>query len=177
LAASSQPAARAGGAVEVATTGGGIRIGCWGGVAVRVGFGVSPDSSFSSESNGAATRNASTSFSNRVSSSSFCLKTSYTFFMLGHLWSRNERITAMYGSYPRFVKKNRHSRVHDVYRNTTITTRTPRTRTTIASRFTWLASHDSFGDSDMSRNDGIEPSPTRSAEADGLLSLRSQSRQ
>ncbi|MBZ5547479.1 MAG: hypothetical protein LAO22_05880 [Acidobacteriia bacterium] len=85
FAASSQPAARAGGAVDAATTGAGIRIGCWGGVDVKVGFTVSVVGSFSSESNGAATRNASTSFSNLVSSSSFCLKTSYTFFMLRHL--------------------------------------------------------------------------------------------
>lgn len=87
-------------------------MGCWGGAAVRVGFAVSVAGSFSSESNGAATRNASTSFSNLVSSSSFCLRTSYTFFMLRHLWSRNERINEMYGPNRRFVKKNRYSRVH-----------------------------------------------------------------
>ena len=105
FAASSQPAARAGGVVDAATTGGGIRIGCCGGVAARVGFGVSVDSSLSSESNGAATRNASTSFSNLASSSSFCLKTSYTFFILRHLWSHNERISAMYGPNRRLSRK------------------------------------------------------------------------
>jgi hypothetical protein len=64
---------------------GGIRTGCGGAVVVKLGLGASASCSFSSESSGAATRKASTSFSSRVSSSSFCRKTSYTFFMLGHL--------------------------------------------------------------------------------------------
>src|ERR1700737_2940432 len=83
LAASSQPATRAGDAALWAATTGGIRTGCCGADAVKVGLGVSVSGSFSSESNGAATRKASTSFSSLVSSSSFCLRTSYTFFIVG----------------------------------------------------------------------------------------------
>src|ERR1700676_3477689 len=83
VAASSQPATRAG--AGAAATTGGIRTGCCGAVAVKLGLGASAICSFSSESSGAATRKASTSFSSLVSSSSFCRKTSYTFFMLGHL--------------------------------------------------------------------------------------------
>jgi hypothetical protein len=82
FAVSSHPAARA-------TGGAGLAAGC----AIRSGGGVvlanvgllfvpSPTVSFSlSESSGAATRKASTSFSSLVSSSSFCRKTSYTFFI------------------------------------------------------------------------------------------------
>src|SRR5882672_9226523 len=83
LAASSHPAARAGALTAAATAGDGMRMGCCGAVAVRVGLGgFAMDSFISSESKGAAMRRASTSFSNRVSSSSFCLNTSYTFFIL-----------------------------------------------------------------------------------------------
>src|SRR5208282_2912532 len=78
----SQPATRGAVAPWAATTGG-IRTGCAGGVAAKLGLGASASGSFSSDSSGAATRKASTSFSNLVSSSSFCRKTSYTFFMLG----------------------------------------------------------------------------------------------
>src|SRR6202158_3721317 len=81
LAASSHPATRAG--AGAAATTGGIRIGCCAAVAVKLGLGASAICSFSSESSGAATRKASTSFSSLVSSSSFCRKTSYTFFILG----------------------------------------------------------------------------------------------
>ncbi len=49
----------------------------------RAGFALSAAASFiSSESSGATKRNASTSFSKRVNSISFCRKTSYTFFIL-----------------------------------------------------------------------------------------------
>src|SRR5277367_1987206 len=68
--------------------GAGMRIGCCGFAVVRVGFGASMIGSFSSESSGAATRKASTSFSSLVSSSSFWRKTSYTFFMREHLFVR-----------------------------------------------------------------------------------------
>src|ERR1700674_756421 len=80
LAASSQPATGAGAG---AGNTGGIRTGCCGEVAVKLGLVASASCSFSSESSGAATRKASTSFSSLVSSSSFCLKTSYTFFIMG----------------------------------------------------------------------------------------------
>src|SRR6202030_4670842 len=59
-----------------------MRTGCGYGVAVKLGLFASA-CSFSSESSGAATRKASTSFSSLVSSSSFCRKTSYTFFIVG----------------------------------------------------------------------------------------------
>jgi hypothetical protein len=81
LAASSHPATRAG--AGAAATTGGIRTGCCVAVAVKLGLGASAICSFSSESSGAATRKASTSFSSLVSSSSFCRKTSYTFFIVG----------------------------------------------------------------------------------------------
>src|SRR5208282_4855509 len=97
LAASSQPAPRAGGLAVWAPTACGIRTGCGGGaVAAKLGLGASASCSFSSESSGAAMRKASTSFSSLVSSSSFCRKTSYTFFMLGHLFEQG--ISAEYGS-------------------------------------------------------------------------------
>src|SRR5450759_3813468 len=83
LAASSQPATRAGAVAPWAATTGGIRMGCCGAVAVKLGVGASAICSFAAESSGAATRKASTSFSSLVSSSSFCRKTSYTFFILG----------------------------------------------------------------------------------------------
>src|SRR3979411_1654590 len=83
LAASSHPAARAGCAPPWAATTGGTRTGCGDGVADMFDLFTSASVSFSSESRGAATRKASTSFSSLVSSSSFCRKTSYTFFILG----------------------------------------------------------------------------------------------
>ena len=90
FAASSQPAARAGGLTAAVTAGDGMRMGCCGAAAVRVGLGdsdmdidIDVASFASSESKGAAMRRASTSFSKRVSSNSFCRNTSYTFFILG----------------------------------------------------------------------------------------------
>jgi hypothetical protein len=80
LAVSSQPAARAG-CGAAATAGCGMRIGCCELVEVAsVGLGASANS-LSSDKRGAATRSASTSFSSLASSSSFCLRTSYTFFI------------------------------------------------------------------------------------------------
>src|SRR5690242_11770169 len=88
-----------------------MRMGCCGAaaVAVNVGFAivVSADRSLSSESSGAATRNASTSFSRRASSSSFCLKTSYTFFIFSTCGEqiREKRLIRTLCSYLGFVKK------------------------------------------------------------------------
>src|ERR1019366_7642554 len=110
LAASSHPATRAGAAAPCAATAGGIRTGCCGGAAVKVGLGASAICSFSSESSGAATRKASTSFSSLVSSSSFCRKTSYTFFMLG-TYVLEQGIKRRVGFHRQFVKENRHPRV------------------------------------------------------------------
>jgi len=47
----------------------------------RIDFVISESASFSSESSGATNRRASTSFSRRVNSISFCRNTSYTFFI------------------------------------------------------------------------------------------------
>ena len=60
-----------------------------------------------SESSGAATRRASTSFSNRASSSSFCRRTSYTFFIVFSTCSpeSNQADTRTLGSAFPFVKK------------------------------------------------------------------------
>src|SRR5262249_3036992 len=92
LAVSSHPSARAAGPPAAATAGCGIRIGCWT-TAVTARVVLFPATFLLSDNNGTATRNASTSFSSRASSSSFCLRTSYTFFMLGHphnaqIWGR-----------------------------------------------------------------------------------------
>jgi hypothetical protein len=73
LAVSSHPAARA--AWGAAVAGCGIRMGCCVGAEVNVGL-LSVLASLSSDRRGAATRNASTSFSSLESSSSFCLRTS-----------------------------------------------------------------------------------------------------
>src|SRR6476469_3267149 len=73
LAVSSHPAARAGCGVWF-TAGCGMRIGCWGTglVVAKVGLLLVVSAiSFSSESSGAATRSASTSFSSLASSNSF----------------------------------------------------------------------------------------------------------
>jgi hypothetical protein len=62
-----------------------------------VGFEMSATCSFSSDSSGAAIRKASTSFSKRVSSSSFWRRTSYTFFMLGPRVMAISDLSAIYG--------------------------------------------------------------------------------
>jgi hypothetical protein len=68
----------------------GIRAVCGPFTAVaKAGFPISDKLSFSSDSRGATSRSASTSFSSRVNSISFCRNTSYTFFMVmaPALWS------------------------------------------------------------------------------------------
>jgi len=92
FAVSSHPAARTGcGAGIDGLDGTGIReVDCGPFTAVaKAGFPISDILSFSSDSKGATSRSASTSFSNRVSSISFCRNTSYTFFMViaPALWS------------------------------------------------------------------------------------------
>ena len=84
FAESSQPAARTGcGAGTEGDDGTGMRaVACGPPTAVaRAGFPTSAMDSFSSESSGATSRRASTSFSSRVNSISFCRNTSYTFFI------------------------------------------------------------------------------------------------
>lgn len=79
LAVSSHPAARTGcGAGIAGAAATGIRAvdGDAFTAGARVGFDISDKLSFSSESKGATNRNASTSFSKRVNSISFCRKTS-----------------------------------------------------------------------------------------------------
>ena len=107
LAVSSHPPAARAGCGLAFTAGCGMRMGCCVEVGVaRVGLLTSVPESFSSESKGAATRSASTSFSSLANSSSFCLRTSYTFFIRWHLRKAMEIFHELYAP-PRLLSRKK----------------------------------------------------------------------